>query len=117
MQRLSTGDHGEGGSLPFCCSGFLGEVVQMALRMRSLRPGVLGVTPWTTDIATGQTDEEGTAAAVMAFPPEGNGRFPPPGGWPLLSSLGLDRFRRGGRKALLGCLDQAAEQWMRLPRT
>jgi len=71
LQRFTAGDHREGGSVSLGLFNISGEGPQAALGVSVHRPGVLGVTPGTPHIAASQTDEKGTAAAVVAFPLQG----------------------------------------------
>ena len=68
LQRLTTGDHGEIGSISSCVPCFLGQLFRLPFWMDVLRPGMFCIAPRTAHIATGEPDEERTSTAVMPLP-------------------------------------------------
>ena len=68
LQRFTAGDHGEIGSMLSCVPCFLGQLFRLPFWMDVLWPGLFCIAPRTTHIATGESDEERTSAAVIPLP-------------------------------------------------
>ena len=88
LERFSTRDHNKSGSVVSSVQCKLHQRFQRNFGMLISRPGVFGVTPRTTHIAAGQTNEKGTASGMVPLSLQGMERFHHP------ESLGVSHQRR-----------------------